>query len=219
MEALGYSLTYPTRCRDCGDPIFFHTNGDGDVVLFDPPLGPPWPRHGCYEERVRSKPADVYDRVRATLVEILGRLKASDYKRSSVLEPRVVPPRVTQNKTRYATPDREELEIIRCDPNKFTKKRLFATGWIHDVHQNWSISRFAAAGTIGHISYHNAIGSTAISQVTIVDSDLVSYTFIVPMDRVSIRRGDIVSVELERVQIPGREPFYVSRALGKVTLH
>jgi len=218
MEALGYPLTYPTRCRDCGDVIFFHTNGDGDVVLFDPPLGPPWPRHGCYEERVQSKSRETYGRVHATLVELLGRLKERDLTRAPARQPRVSPPRLMQIKTRYATPDREELEIIRCDPRTFHKKRLFATGWIHDLHQNWTIARFAAAGTIGHVSYHNAIGSTAITQITIVDSDLVSYTAIVPVGRISVARGDIVSVELDRIQIPGGDPFYVCRSLGKVTL-
>lgn len=40
-------LTHPTRCPICGDFIFFHTNGNGDAVFFDPPLGPPWPKHAC----------------------------------------------------------------------------------------------------------------------------------------------------------------------------
>lgn len=218
MEALGHPLTYPTQCRDCGDAIFFHTNGDGDAVLFDPPLGPPWPRHGCYEERVRSKPRETYDRVRARLVELLGRLKERELTRTPARLPQRSPPRVTQIKTRYATPDRQELEIVRCDPRTFNRKRLFATGWVHDVHQNWTIARFATAGTVGHVSYHNAIGSIAICQVTIVDSDLVSYTAIVPVARISIERGDIVSVQLERIQILGGDPFYVCRSLSKVTL-
>lgn len=41
------SLTYPITCPYCGADIFFHTNGNGDVVFFDD-LGPPWPKHPCF---------------------------------------------------------------------------------------------------------------------------------------------------------------------------
>ena len=33
-------------CYTCGAVVFFHTNGNGDVVFFDS-LGKPWPRHPC----------------------------------------------------------------------------------------------------------------------------------------------------------------------------
>ena len=39
---LGAPLTHPTNCPICGANIFFHTNGNGDVVFFDE-LGWPWP--------------------------------------------------------------------------------------------------------------------------------------------------------------------------------
>lgn len=45
-----WPLTYPTACRECGEPVFYHTNGHGDSVLFDD-LGPPWPVHWCWLER------------------------------------------------------------------------------------------------------------------------------------------------------------------------
>lgn len=41
---LGVALTHPTICPLCGAHIFFHTNGNGDVVFFDE-LGWPWPKH------------------------------------------------------------------------------------------------------------------------------------------------------------------------------
>lgn len=43
---LGEPLTHPTVCPVCGAEIFFHTNGNGDVVFFDE-LGWPWPKHPC----------------------------------------------------------------------------------------------------------------------------------------------------------------------------
>ena len=53
MDALGYPLTWKTRCflgSGCGKTVFAHTNGYGDFVLFDI-LGSPWPIHECYFER------------------------------------------------------------------------------------------------------------------------------------------------------------------------
>lgn len=41
-------LTFMVRCWLCGDEIFVHSNGNGDTVLLDPPLGPPWSRHACF---------------------------------------------------------------------------------------------------------------------------------------------------------------------------
>lgn len=39
----------PTKCPACGAKVFFvHHNGGN--VCFDPPLGPPWPKHGCFNE-------------------------------------------------------------------------------------------------------------------------------------------------------------------------
>jgi hypothetical protein len=42
-------------CPICGAEIFFHTNGNGDVVFFDE-LGWPWPKHPCLssDDTIRS---------------------------------------------------------------------------------------------------------------------------------------------------------------------
>lgn len=53
MDALGYPLTWQTRCfigSGCGKTVYAHTNGHGDFVLFDA-LGWPWNIHDCYFER------------------------------------------------------------------------------------------------------------------------------------------------------------------------
>jgi hypothetical protein len=59
---LGEPLTHPTVCPVCGAEIFFHTNGNGDVVFFDD-LGWPWPKHACLTQeegiRVASRSAEV----------------------------------------------------------------------------------------------------------------------------------------------------------------
>jgi hypothetical protein len=66
---LGEPFTHPTVCPVCRAEIFFHTNGNGDVVFFDE-LGWPWPKHPhlTTEEgiRVASRSAEI--RAVATLL-------------------------------------------------------------------------------------------------------------------------------------------------------
>ena len=53
LDALGYSLSWKTKCfldGGCGKTVFAHTNGHGDFVLFDH-LQPPWTIHECYFDR------------------------------------------------------------------------------------------------------------------------------------------------------------------------
>src|SRR5262245_45044032 len=38
----------PTKCPRCGDSVFF-VRHNGGSVWFDE-LGPPWPKHGCFDE-------------------------------------------------------------------------------------------------------------------------------------------------------------------------
>lgn len=55
------SYTIPNaKCPVCGDTVFFFQSETGGRVFFDPPLGPPWPKHGC-TDHPRSA-ADIQDR-------------------------------------------------------------------------------------------------------------------------------------------------------------
>jgi len=40
------SQCYPTTCPECGNSVFFIRHNGGSVWI-DPPLGPPWGKHGC----------------------------------------------------------------------------------------------------------------------------------------------------------------------------
>lgn len=53
-DGLGYSWRYsddvtrPTKCKSCGGEVFFVRHNGGSVWLDE--LGPPWPKHGCFNE-------------------------------------------------------------------------------------------------------------------------------------------------------------------------
>ena len=42
----------PTRCPLCGAQVYFVRHNGGSVWFDD--LGPPWPKHGCFEEEILS---------------------------------------------------------------------------------------------------------------------------------------------------------------------
>lgn len=47
------SLTYPTTCWECGEPVFFYRSENGGCALFDE-LGWPWPIHECWQRHKDS---------------------------------------------------------------------------------------------------------------------------------------------------------------------
>lgn len=67
ISTLEQPLTYPTICWWCGAPVFFHTNGFGDCVLFDR-LGWPWEVHGCWE-KYRTEQHDSLRKLEETLTK------------------------------------------------------------------------------------------------------------------------------------------------------
>lgn len=54
LSNLGHQLTCKIECWWCSDEVFFHTNGNGDSVLFDE-LGWPWTLHSCWDEHVDER--------------------------------------------------------------------------------------------------------------------------------------------------------------------
>ena len=62
------SVTWPTRCPQCGGSVFFFQCDCESKVFFDE-LGPPWPIHDCDSSWARSRPR-TRDSSGAIIVEI-----------------------------------------------------------------------------------------------------------------------------------------------------
>src|SRR5437588_7550716 len=63
FESLGRPLTYRIECWWCHEPVFFHTNGNGDCVLLDAPLGWPWYVHDCWDQHREQQHFHVSPRI------------------------------------------------------------------------------------------------------------------------------------------------------------
>jgi len=56
--------TYPTRCRYCGEAVFFFSCSCGCKVFFDA-LGSPWPEHNCMERWIAELGSDTFGQLMA----------------------------------------------------------------------------------------------------------------------------------------------------------
>lgn len=212
MERLGHHKTYPTTCRDCQASIFFHTNGFGDVVLFDV-LGPPWSIHPCYQSKVGGQIIQDSSKYRAYMVDLYG-------SPSRFAQPNLsFPSQRDRVRHRRSALDHTErlVDIARCEPGNFLGKRLQITGFVQDLHEGWSIARLASVGSIGFAQYQRVIGTDVYSQLTVIDGDFMSYTMIVPAAELLIRRGAIVALLVEGVETL-KDPVFICRSLSLVRL-
>lgn len=59
------AFTIPNyTCKSCGASVFYYEHPNGAKVLFDQ-LGPPWPKHPCYEPKL-SIPTSAEDKIAAS---------------------------------------------------------------------------------------------------------------------------------------------------------
>lgn len=52
---------WPTTCPVCGARVFFLQADNGGRVFFDPPPGPPWPKHPCTDNGAPVPYGDLFD--------------------------------------------------------------------------------------------------------------------------------------------------------------
>lgn len=51
MVAHNESRCYMTFCPECGESVFFIRHNGGSVWI-DSPLGPPWYKHSCFDNKL-----------------------------------------------------------------------------------------------------------------------------------------------------------------------
>lgn len=214
MQVLGASLTYRTTCRSCNAAVWFHTNGNGDAVFFDD-LGWPWAVHSCYLNRLPGSGQPGYGPYRAYMVQKYGAPPKAAPKRSHAQIAKAATP---APKAQIRNPAGQTFDIVRCDPELYTRKRLDVVGFVQESHEDRSVARLAPSGSIAHGMLHKVMGDGHYSQVTIIDGDLVSYTFRIPLPNVNLKAGEMITVVLERTVIPGLPAFYLCRSLSLVDL-
>jgi hypothetical protein len=183
MQSLGYPATWPTSCflsGGYGAAVFAHTNGFGDFVLFDE-LGPPWPVHECYANRF--------------LLTGNGTLTIREDRRSEYRDLAI-----SGAPAQSQTPQRN---ITKIDPSKFIGDREFlAIGYVQDYVEHRTNSLLKKTGEVGRQTLERIFGNNK-SQLTVVTTDLKSYTVFADLSRTVVQRKDIICARLRAVRIVG----------------
>jgi hypothetical protein len=184
MQALGYPATWPTHCFiACGAPVFAHTNGYGDFVLLDE-LGPPWPVHECYEDRFSLR----FPSTPGSLAIRPDRLEEYD----AILVPSL--PAVRRVPSR---------DVKRVNPSDLVGQgELSAIGYVQDYVERRADRLAEKLTGIGQQLFNRVLGNRR-SQITIVTSDLKSYTVFADLSASIIQRKDMICARLKAVRIFG----------------
>jgi hypothetical protein len=197
MRVLGYPLTWPTTCflnQHCSEPVFAHTNGFGDFVLFDE-LGPPWPIHDCYLNRF-----------------VIATNSGSGFRTF-----------ITSNTSGYEVPTsptflkaKELGNIKRVAPEELSGKgEVNLIGYVQDYVERRADKFAATLGTLGQQLMMNALGR-ARSQITIVTGELKSYTVFADLSEFVVQSKDLVMARVRAVPligIPGHRAVLVATDL------
>lgn len=196
--------TYPTRCKYCGERVFFFTCDCGSKVFFDE-LGWPWPEHHCLQYLITQYGKEFIERAMAAQIMLPGRSAtdhriAPDYARA-----------VGEHQTRPAPPC-----IVRCNPE--AGQVVCDIGTIRELIPQVDVFRkMRVARSAFGIQLLGPLGRDAVGQVTIHTGDLAhedakSFTCFVSgelLASLGVSRGDVVSFQLRALSIPGRQAVWL----------
>ena len=208
------TCTFPTKCKNCGDNVFFFSCSCGSRVFFDE-LGQPWPEHDCGFSRsddrwARGRPrtnlagggvqVDISAGVTATR-------PAEDGRRTWNVHPSVVKKARRNARARKCNP------IESVPPGADWTAEI--TGVVRgldrciDVYQRLKLPRTAIneafLGTLG-------VGDWGRVVIHVLDSVTYSYTAWVPMSllpREGVEHGVTVSAKLVRQDVAGKAREWV----------
>jgi len=188
MKVLGHSATWITTCflnPECQRQVWAHTQGHGDFVLFDD-LGWPWPIHDCYLSHVSATDSI---RLTPTTIEELSALLDDLFGESKdIAAPEPVAP--ATNNIRRVSPE----DWLGRGPCR-------VSGYVQDYVENRAARLTRGLGDLALQSIRRCIGNRR-SQLTVIDAQMNSYTFLVDLGNVVISTGWPISAHLRAIRIP-----------------
>jgi len=203
--------TYRTRCKYCGESVFFFTCDCGSKVLFDE-LGWPWPEHRCVQYLIAQYGKEVVERAMSVQMMLPGRSAAehqiaSDY--ADVIH------------QHHEMPKPQPTCIIRREPVE--GQTTCDVGIIREVIPRIDIFkklRVPEDSVLG-VRLLGPLGRDEFGQITIhigslAHGNVESYTCFVRRELLQssgITRGDVVSFRLRAFSVPGRCVVWICEGL------
>ena len=216
------SRTYPTKCRHCGQSVFYFSCECGCKVFFDT-LGPPWPVHNCIELALSDLS------IKRALSE-LGTERVQDHMAELMMTPSIWQPghslepawlhKVTQ---RIATPRAFQPRLIRERPVPGAERD--ETGIVREL------AAVDPAKALGLDAY-SLVGQAMLRslrledcmQLTVHCGDLScengsSYTFLAAgalVHQAEAQRGNLIWFEVEAFGLSGKPHVWLCRSLERL---
>ncbi len=193
------SRTYPTRCKYCGERVFYFTCDHGCKVFFDD-LGIPWPEHRCLGYMRAQYGDDIVAHGLAAMMmtrgEEISRRIDKDYSKAVRKE--------------HAT--ERPPEIVRCEPYDNCPPEEIE-GVVREIIPKVNmLKRFGFEPFTLGVSALGLLARDEYAQMTVhtgtlAEEDHTSYTFFVKresLDLVGAICGDLVTCRLVPLTILGR---------------
>lgn len=199
------SRTYPTRCKYCGERVFFFSCSCGSKVFFQE-LGWPWPEHRCIQYLTAQYGREFIERGMAIMMMTpgvdIGRKVDRNY----------------TDKVKQQLAVSREPEVVRCDPYDGCQDTE-AEGIVReliprvDVFKRFDISENSVIGA----ALFGPLAKDEYAQVTVhtgalAGEDNWSFTFFVSrklLDQKRIVKGDFVTCKLRAFTVHGRGTVWV----------
>ena len=193
--------TWPTRCPECSEDVFFFMCNCGCKVFFDD-LGPPWPDHDCDTSWTRrlKRTTDETGRITVELSEGITVIRTPE---SFGIEEGVISGARISHKNQAPEP------IVKIEPKKGTRKSY--VGILREIsRQVRPLEFYELDDTTMAIAMLGPIGAQDMGRITVhvpaPTGEFESFTLWIPSDLLRdprIVRGITVSLALESVEIPG----------------
>jgi hypothetical protein len=210
MRSLGYPTTWVTNCfinGGCGARVFAHTKGQGDFVLLDE-LGWPWPVHDCYLNRFcpdsavwKGQPG----RLSSSLESLLEAARGTHEYRE-----------VAKKSSALQIDSSSRRDISRVEPRTRMNGTFSVVGYVSDLHPRHSPKVLAGFGGLGQRVADKVIGNRH-SQITIITSELQSFSALADLRQVIVAKGDIVCADL-RTGFIVNHSFFLCDRLERISI-
>ena len=210
--------TFPTKCSNCGDRVFYFSCSCGSQVFFDE-LGFPWPEHDCAFSRSDQRWARA--RAKTKLANGGVRAEISEYVTATRPDEARVPswnihPKVVDAERRNAR-SRESNPIESVPPGADRTENI--VGIVREVKHRVDVyGRLELKPTPINQAFLGDLGSDRWGRVTIhvLEDKVYSYTAWAPTSSLlasGIRLEATVSARLEKLEVPGVAREWVCKSL------
>jgi hypothetical protein len=109
-------------------------------------------------------------------------------------------------------------QIVECDPARIRDPKHDVVGFVQETKTDQSVAKVSRPGTAAFATLSADLRGGPFAEMTVVDGDLIRYTFRVPMREVPAPAGALVRARILR-KTSGPAPWFFSTRLWLLEIH